>query len=358
MNVTVCPGCLKVGETSFCRKCRRNIFHGKKIDHVLPFSRPDYNRVKIEQAGRISISGVQTKHSLRLSGNRLELTDRGGQYILKPIPQGPFENLEHMPTNEHSTMQLARQVFSIQTAECAVVFFNDDNSPAFLSKRFDVLPDETRLRQEDFAQIARMSEETHGSNYKYDISYEEIALLMKQYVSAYQIEIEKFFKLILFNYLIHNGDAHLKNFSLYNNEAQHNTYLLTPAYDLLNTRLHLPNPAELDKTLYARIIYASSVYNSDRESNEAAMALSLFKADYQTESFKRNGFYARDYFFEFGIKIGIPEIRVNRFLDTIVADKNEMVELLQRSFLNGGMTEQYLEMISDRMKALSYSFTS
>ena len=94
------------------------------------------------------------------------------------------------------------------------------------------------------------------------------------------------------------------------------------------------------------------------ESNETSMALSLFKADYQTESFKRNGFYARDYFFEFGIKIGIPEIRVNRFLDTIVADKNEMVELLQRSFLNGGMTEQYLEMISDRMKALSYSFTS
>ena len=330
MDVTVCPGCLKVGETSFCRKCRRNIFHGKKIDHVLPFSRPDYNRVKIEQAGRISISGVQTKHSLRLSGNRLELTDRGGQYILKPIPQGPFENLEHMPANEHSTMQLARQIFSIPTAECAVVFFNEDNSPAFLSKRFDVLPDETRLRQEDFAQIARMSEETHGSNYKYDISYEEIALLMKQYISAYQIEVEKFFNLILFNYLIHNGDAHLKNFSLYYNAAQHNTYLLTPAYDLLNTRLHLPN--------------------------ETAMALSLFKADYQTESFKRNGFYARDDFFEFGIKIGIPEKRVNRFIDNIVAHKNEMGELLQKSFLSEGLTEQYLEMISDRMKALSYSF--
>lgn len=47
---------------------------------------------------------------------------------------------------------------------------------------------------------------------------------------------------------------------------------------------------------------------------------------------------------------------MNRFLDNIVAHKNEMGELLQRSFLSEGLTKQYLEMISDRMKALSYSF--
>lgn len=331
MNVTVCPGCLKDGETGFCRKCRANLFNGKRVDHVLPFTRPEYNRVKIEQTGRISISGVQSKHSLKLNGNRLELTDSGGQYILKPIPQGPFENLDFMPANEHCTMQLARQVFTIQTAECAVVFFNDDNSPAFLSKRFDVLPDGTRLQQEDFAQIAQMSEETHGNNYKYDISYEEIAILFKRYASAYQIEIEKFFNLILFNYLIHNGDAHLKNFSLYRNPAQYSTYLLTPAYDLLNTRLHLPN--------------------------ETTMALPLFKDDYHTESYKRNGFYAHDDFFEFGIKIGITENRANRFLDTIVGYDTEMEALIQRSFLGDELTEQYVEMVSERRKALSYSFS-
>ena len=119
MNVTVCPGCLKTGEAGFCRKCRQKLFHGKKVNHVLPFTRPDYNRVKIEQAGRISISGVQSKHSLKLKGNSLELTDRGGQYILKPIPQGPFENLEQMPANEHCSMQLAKQIFKMNTAECS-----------------------------------------------------------------------------------------------------------------------------------------------------------------------------------------------------------------------------------------------
>ena len=331
MNSTVCPGCLKIGEAGFCRRCRQKLFDGRKVDHVLPFSRPDYNRVKIEQAGRISISGVQSKHSLKLKDNRFELTERGGQYILKPIPQGPFENLEHMPANEHVTMQLARQVYRIRTAECAVVYFRDDYSPAFLSKRFDVMEDGTRHQQEDFAQIAQMSEETHGKNYKYDISYEEIALLMRQYMSAYRIEVEKFFDLILFNYLIHNGDAHLKNFSIYRPPAHHNTCLLTPAYDLLNTRLHLPG--------------------------ETAMALSLFKDDYQTESFKKNGFYARDDFFEFGIKIGIRKSRVRQFLDTITAHKDEMEELLQNSFLGDELTEQYLGMISDRIKALSYSFS-
>lgn len=330
MKVTVCPGCLRNGETGFCRRCRQNLFGGKRVDHILPFSRPEYNRVKLEQTGRISISGVQTKHSLRLEGNRLELTDKGGQYILKPIPQGPYEKLEYMPANEHYTIQLARQVFNIRTAECAVVFFNDDNSPAFLSKRFDVLPDGTRLQQEDFAQIAQMSEETHGNNYKYDISYEEIALLLKKYASAYQIEIEKYFYLTLFNYLIHNGDAHCKNFSLYRNPVQYRTYLLTPAYDLLNTRLHLPN--------------------------ETAMALALFKDDYFTESYKRNGFYARDDFFEFGIKIGIPEKRVNRFLDTIVAQPNEIKILLQRSFLSDDLQGNYFEMVAARTEVLRYSF--
>ena len=87
------------------------------------------------------------------------------------------------------------------------------------------------------------------------------------------------------------------------------------------------------------------------------MALSLFKDDYQTESFKQNGFYARDDFFEFGIKIGIRESRVNQFLDTITAHKDEVEELLRNSFLSDELTEQYLGMISDRIKALSYSFS-
>jgi serine/threonine-protein kinase HipA len=234
-----------------------------------------------------------------------------------------------MPANEHFSMQLARQVFGIETAACALLFFNDDDSPAYLTRRFDVLSDGTRLLLEDFAQIARRSEATHGKNYKYDACYEEIAGCMNQYVSAYTIEVEKFYKQLLFDYLIHNGDAHLKNFSLCRDPVQ-NTYVLTPAYDLLNTRLHLPH--------------------------ESIMALQLFKNDYQTESFQRNGFYARDDFYEFGIRIGITPQRTNRFLDTIVARSKEVGGLLARSLLSEEFKVKYGDMVADRAKALSYSY--
>lgn len=329
MNISNCPSCLKPGYKEFCLPCRKLLFNGKRVSPVLPFSRPDYNQRKREQGGRLSISGVQSKHSLKLNGTMLELTEEKGEYILKPIMAGEFENLNSMPANEHTTMRLAKQVFHLNAAECAIVYFRDDLSPAYLTKRFDVVANGSRLPQEDFAQIAEVSEETHGKNYKYDFSYEKIALLMKRYVSTYAVEIEKFFKLVIFNYLVHNGDAHLKNFSLYR-DATLNTYLLTPAYDLLNTRLHLPN--------------------------ESAMALDLFESDFETESYKICGFFGRDDFLEFGTRIGIPVKRVNRMIDEFIGRQKQISELLDRSFLTPELRIQFSEMVDDRIRAIGYSY--
>jgi serine/threonine-protein kinase HipA len=325
MNIDHCPSCLKAGYREFCPSCRKAFFNGRKVSPVLPFSRPDYNLRKREQVGRLSISGVQSKHSLKLSGTVLELAEKGGEYILKPIPAGEFDNLGALPANEHVTMQMARQVFHMPAAECCIVFFKDDLSPAFLTKRFDVMPDGSRLQQEDFAQIAERSEETHGRNYKYDFSYEEIAVLMKRHVSAYAVEVEKLFRLVVFNYLVHNGDAHLKNFSLFR-EPSINTYLLTPAYDLLNTRLHLPN--------------------------ESAMALDLFASDYETESFRTNGFFRRQDFMEFGARTGIPSVRIQRIIGEMVEQGEKADELLKRSFLDERLQTRCFEMFKDRIKAI------
>ncbi|MDD5675065.1 MAG: HipA domain-containing protein [Chitinivibrionales bacterium] len=310
MNIFRCPSCLKKGFNEFCPDCRKSLFNGRKISPVLSFSRPDYNRRKLEKAGRISISGVQSKHSLALTGAGLELVEKGGEYILKPIPPGEFENLDAMPANEHVTMQMARQVFGLNTAQCALVFFSRDSAPAYLTKRFDVFPDGTRRLQEDFAQIAQVSEESHGKNYKYDFSYEKIAALLKKHISSYAVEVEKFFRLVLFNYLTHNGDAHLKNFSVYRDQGM-NTYLLAPAYDLLNTRLHLPF--------------------------ETPLALDLFESGYETESYKANGYFAYDDFFEFGARLGIPPKRVERFIAGTAGRGKEINELLARSFLDDSL---------------------
>jgi serine/threonine-protein kinase HipA len=329
MNIEHCPSCLKKGYTEFCPQCRNRLFNGKRVSPILPFSRPDYNQRKIELVGRLSISGVQSKHSVKLTENELQLTEDNGEFIIKPVMTGGFDNMEFMPANEHFTMQLARQVYKISTAECALVFFRDDLSPAYLTKRFDVSSDGHRIQQEDFAQIANMSEETHGKNYKYDYSYEKIAKLMIENISTYAVEIEKFYKIILFNHLVNNGDAHLKNFSLLK-APDLNSYVLTPAYDLLNTRLHLPTESE--------------------------MAIDLFDDDFKTESFNRNGYFSRDDFEEFGIRIGILNTRVCRIIDDFIAKIEMAKDLLSRSFLDAKCKFAYSEMIDKRITALQYSY--
>ena len=73
---------------------------------------------------RISISGVQEKYSVLLEKNNLRLTEEKeqGTYILKPKPHG-LQRTSMVPANEHLTMQIALQVYKIQTAENGIIFF-------------------------------------------------------------------------------------------------------------------------------------------------------------------------------------------------------------------------------------------
>jgi serine/threonine-protein kinase HipA len=190
--------------------------------------------------------------------------------------------------------------------------------------------DGSRHLQEDFAQIAGRSEESHGQNYKYDLSYEEIGELIRKHVAAYQVEMEKFLHLVVLNYLVHNGDAHLKNFSLIRNELG-GDYTLAPAYDLLNTRLHVPH--------------------------ESRTALSLFKGDFETESYRINGFYAYDDFQELAHRLGLHPVRFQRFMHTAVGKAPEIFSLIDRSLLTGERKQLYKDHVSDSIRALSYKLT-
>src|SRR5437762_3155696 len=92
-----CPGCLKRNKAGYCNGCKKKLFQGRRVSPILTFSRPEFNRIKTSQPSRISISGVQPKHSLRLNGKKLDLTDEGREYILKPIPQESFNRISEMP---------------------------------------------------------------------------------------------------------------------------------------------------------------------------------------------------------------------------------------------------------------------
>ncbi|MEO6133432.1 MAG: HipA domain-containing protein, partial [Saprospiraceae bacterium] len=158
-----------------------------------------------------------------------------GGYILKPIP-GAEKQPDQMPANEHLTMQIARQVFDIETAENALIFFKNDE-PAYITKRFDSKEDGSKWACEDFASLAGRTPQTHGKDFKYLGNYLELFEVMKKFLPIYQVEAPKLFALILFNYLFSNGDAHFKNFSLL--ETPLGDYKLSPAYDLLNSHLHV-----------------------------------------------------------------------------------------------------------------------
>lgn len=239
--IKYCPGTLAEGFDTYSATCLKRVFQGKKVYHVLPYdspaSNPETDELFEQNRKRISISGVQEKFSVILEKNKLRLSNEGerGNYILKPIP-GVGKKPDQMPANEHLTMQIARQVYGIETAENALIFFKN-GAMAYITRRFDIKEDRTKWAQEDFASLAGRTPQTHGEHYKYLGNYLELFRLMESHLPVYKLESLKLLKILVFNYLFSNGDAHFKNFSLL--ETPMGDYRLSPAYDLLNSRIHI-----------------------------------------------------------------------------------------------------------------------
>ena len=150
MNLPVfthCPGTLAEGFSTYSKTCLNRVFAGKKVYHVLsydsPASNPETDELFEENRTRMSISGVQEKFSVVLEKNKLRLMNEGerGTHILKPIPSAG-KKPDQMPANEHLTMQIARQIFGLETAENVLIFFRN-GAPAYITMRFDIREDGT-----------------------------------------------------------------------------------------------------------------------------------------------------------------------------------------------------------------------
>jgi serine/threonine-protein kinase HipA len=294
----------------------------------LDFTRAEVIRYRAEVADRMSISGVQDKVSLRLADGRLVPTERDGEFILKPIPGTPLPRLtDQVPANEHLTMQLADQVFGIETAVNALVEMAD-GEPAYLTRRFD-RRDGLRLDMENFCALAEQSPETHGRNYKYEGSYERIGQLMRRFCPAWKVEVEKLFTRVVFCYAFGNGDAHLMNFSLF--ASPDGDHVLTPAYDLVNTNLHLPH--------------------------ETPLALDLFADGHETPAFQALGFHCADDFLLLAERLGVVTARAQHILAAFVDEAHvaEVEALIARSFLSAQAQALYRAVVADRRQALRQS---
>ena len=129
-------------------------------------------------------------------------------------------------------------------------------------------------------------------------------MLIQKFVPAWRIEMEKFYSLVLFNFLISNGDAHLKNFALL--ESSTSDYLLSPAYDLINTRIHV-------------------------DDSDFALNKGLFTDGFRSDVQKKTGHLSFADFMEFGKRIGITESRIMK-ISAPFLEKQSMIETLTMRF--------------------------
>lgn len=327
-KITCCPSTLAAGYTTYSPSACKRLFSGKKVSHIMDFCYDDEQYAAIEEnAGHISVSGVQEKMSAVEDSGHIRLAADGeqGRYIIKPVPDNrSLKDRKQIPANEHLTMQIAWQVYRITTAENGIIFFSD-GTPAYITKRFDILDDGTKVSQEDFASLIGKTSDTYGQDFKYTGSYEDVALKIKELVPAWKVEIAKLFSLILFNYAFANGDAHLKNFSL--QRSKNGDYLLSPAYDLMNTSLHT---------------------NDDDFALENGLSSTLEKSDI----YDKKGHPCQEDFIKFGQRIGLPDKLISKIMAPFLIEQSKVLNLIDNSFLEEKQKRMYLSSYRERLQRL------
>jgi serine/threonine-protein kinase HipA len=193
-----------------------------------------------EQPFRFSLAGVQLKFSALMEtpkGLTLPVGGVGGDWIVK-LPSTRFEAV---PENEFAMMTLAKAV-GIDVPDVRLVATKDigrlpqDLPEAFgqslAVRRFDRPRAGERIHIEDFAQVFGVYPEN-----KYQrASYGSIARVL--WLEAGEEAVTEYTRRLVFNVLIGNADAHLKNWSLIYPDRR--APKLAPAYDLVGTIPYIP----------------------------------------------------------------------------------------------------------------------
>lgn len=235
---------LEQGQTDFHPQCSKKLF-GTTTPPELPYTKDDIESLALEVVrSQVTVTGVQPKLSVDLEKEangkkRFTIVGLWGKYILKP----QTELYVNLPENEDLTMHLATMV-NIKTVPHSLIRFKD-GSLAYITKRIDRDKKKGKIPMEDMCQLTEKLTEQ-----KYKGSHEQIAKIIMLHSAYPVLDLLTYFEVLLFCYLTGNADMHLKNFSLY---KPANEYILAPAYDLLSTKLVLPDDKdELALTLNAR----------------------------------------------------------------------------------------------------------
>lgn len=295
-----------ISEGRYSRKALHKL--SPKLDELLdlPYSVEEQIHEAETRATKMSIQGVQPKLSAKLNvkGKVFEVVDTGGRFILKPQNQ----LYRCLPENEAITMHLASAV-GIETPFHGMIYAKDGTLTYFI-KRFDRQGYRKRAL-EDFAQLAGLSRVT-----KYNYSMERLVPILEQHCTFPKLEKLKLLRLTLFNYLVGNEDAHLKNFSLIrvNQKIQ-----LSPAYDLLNTTIVM------------------------KATEELALPLNGKKNNLNRNLFFN--YYAID-------RLNLTERVIDQVDQEFRSSIDSWKSLIEKSFLTEELKQEYWEVISQRRAIL------
>lgn len=265
-----------------------------KNNPIQTFSKTIYNG---------SISGAQRKGLFCLKKNELIVGSEDSMYILKPDGDYP-----ELPANEHLTMAAAK-ILKFEVPPIGLVKI-DKVGLVLVIKRFDRNRSKEKLLVEDMAQIYEEASED-----KYSLSHEKVGLAIKEHTQAGPLNLQDFFRRIIFCFVTANGDMHLKNWSLLEMDEFRGIYKLCPVYDWLNTRIALP-----------------------QEKVDLAIPLKGKQRNMQ-----------KSYFANFGTE----DLELSAdFVDSVFVEvkdwKKEFQKLIPRSFLSDKMKISYLTLLDER----------
>jgi serine/threonine-protein kinase HipA len=299
-------------EDYFHEACCKKFF-GQAYVPQLDYSLSSLKELAVEfLQTSMSVTGVQAKVSVSWFANaqknkvkKLTIVGLYGEYILKP----PSEHYRCLPELEDCTMKMAA-VCGLQTVP-HTLFYLQDQTLCYLTKRVDRTKKGMR-HMEDMCQLTQRLTE-----YKYKGSHEQVAKTLMQYSSAPLLDVGNFYEYVLFSFFTGNADMHLKNFSLLETNEK-GKYMLSPAYDLLNTTLVNPSDTEeLALTLNgkkSKLVYAD------------------FLAAYTNS--------------------GLTKKLLDKTLDNFYYCQLEMMEVLNKSFLPADLKQAYQLMLTKRLNRL------
>jgi serine/threonine-protein kinase HipA len=205
----------------------------QSIDEILKAGQDTglYDYLLTAYAKYSGISGVQPKVLVRGEdqGPESMRSLRGATHIVKFWDEYP-----ELAANEFFCMSAAVRA-GLRVPE----FDLSDNGRALVVKRFDLAENGRYRGFEDFCALNEL-----GTDKKYDGGYEtRLFRRIKQQAvlnqDAGRAMLKEAFEIMVLNYAVRNGDAHLKNFGVLYDDVTAGIEL-APAYDIVSTTPYIP----------------------------------------------------------------------------------------------------------------------